>query len=243
MLWLGTLGVVVAARIGCRCGARCATGAGRRRQPEGPGVVSILLRGRRLDRLPVAGGQFFQWRFLRRGLWWQAHPYSLSAAPAATCCASRSRTSATTAPAWRACARARAWRSRARTARSRPTPPSRDRLLLSAPASAPRRSSRCCRSCRRGRRHRAAARLDAADLVLRDEVAAEVRRRGGRLLELVGSRDTVRLDAVAFRSLVPDVREREVYLCGPEPLAHRLAGELRRAGVPEPRIHFEAFAF
>src|SRR6185436_16570906 len=49
--------------------------------PEGPGVVSILLRGRRLDRLPVAGGQFFQWRFLRRGLWWQAHPYSLSAAP------------------------------------------------------------------------------------------------------------------------------------------------------------------
>ena len=28
-----------------------------------------------------AGGQFLQWRFLRRGLWWQAHPYSLSAAP------------------------------------------------------------------------------------------------------------------------------------------------------------------
>ncbi len=48
---------------------------------EAPGVVSILLRGRQLDRLPVAGGQFFQWRFLRRGLWWQAHPYSLSAAP------------------------------------------------------------------------------------------------------------------------------------------------------------------
>ena len=42
----------------------------------------------------------------------------------------------------------------------------------------------------------------------------------------------MRLDAAAFRSLVPDVREREVYLCGPEPLAHRLAGELRRAGVP-----------
>jgi ferredoxin-NADP reductase len=79
--------------------------------------------------------------------------------------------------------------------------------------------------------------------VLRAEVAAEVKRRGGRLLELVGSRDTVRLDAAAFRSLVPDVREREVYLCGPAPLAHRLAGELRHAGVPEPRIHFEAFAF
>ena len=82
MLWLGTLGVVVAARIGLpvwrslRHQVRVVAV-----RPEGPGVASILLRGRRLDRLPVAGGQFFQWRFLRRGLWWQAHPYSLSAAP------------------------------------------------------------------------------------------------------------------------------------------------------------------
>ena len=73
------------ARRRCRSGARCATGCGSSGSPpEGPGVVSVVLRGRRLDRLPVAGGQFFQWRFLRRGLWWQAHPYSLSAAPRAT---------------------------------------------------------------------------------------------------------------------------------------------------------------
>src|SRR3954470_130535 len=83
MLWLGTLLVVVAARIGLPVWRSL------RHQvrvvgvtPEGPGVVSVLLRGRKLDRLPVTGGQFFQWRFLRRGLWWQAHPYSLSAAPA-----------------------------------------------------------------------------------------------------------------------------------------------------------------
>src|SRR4051794_22068396 len=82
-LWLGTLAVVVASRIGLPVWRSL-----RHRvrvvgvTPEGPGVVSVLLRGHRLDRLPVAGGQFFQWRFLRRGLWWQAHPYSLSAAPA-----------------------------------------------------------------------------------------------------------------------------------------------------------------
>ena len=35
--------------------------------------------GHHIDRLPVAGGQFLQWRFLRRGMWWQAHPYSISA--------------------------------------------------------------------------------------------------------------------------------------------------------------------
>src|SRR4051794_17638263 len=82
-LWLGTLGVVVAARIALpvwrslRHQVRVVAVT-----PAGPGVVSVVLRGRKLDRLPVAGGQFFQWRFLRRGLWWQAHPYSLSAAPA-----------------------------------------------------------------------------------------------------------------------------------------------------------------
>src|SRR3954454_24271699 len=82
-LWVGTLAVVVASRIGLpvwrslRHSLRVVAVT-----PEGPGVVSILMRGRRLDRLPVAGGQFLQWRFMRRGLWWQAHPYSLSAAPA-----------------------------------------------------------------------------------------------------------------------------------------------------------------
>jgi len=52
-------------------------------EEEAPGVVSVVMRGRRLDRLPVAGGQFLHWRFLKRGMWWQAHPYSLSALPTA----------------------------------------------------------------------------------------------------------------------------------------------------------------
>ncbi len=48
---------------------------------ENKDVVSIYMTGRRLDRLQARGGQFFQWRFMVRDWWWQAHPYSLSAAP------------------------------------------------------------------------------------------------------------------------------------------------------------------
>ncbi|MBY8886896.1 ferredoxin reductase family protein [Streptomyces sp. PTM05] len=48
---------------------------------EGPGVVSVHLTGRDLDRLGARAGQFLRWRFLARGQWWQSHPYSLSAAP------------------------------------------------------------------------------------------------------------------------------------------------------------------
>jgi predicted ferric reductase len=48
---------------------------------EAPGMVSIEVGGRRLDRLRAEPGQFFLWRFLTRDRWWQAHPFSLSAAP------------------------------------------------------------------------------------------------------------------------------------------------------------------
>ena len=51
---------------------------------EAPGVVSVLITGRRLHRLGAEAGQFFRWRFLTKGLRWSANPYSLSARPART---------------------------------------------------------------------------------------------------------------------------------------------------------------
>lgn len=50
----------------------------------GPGVVSVNLAGRGLDRLRVQGGQFGIWRFWGPGTWWRAHPVSFSAVPTAT---------------------------------------------------------------------------------------------------------------------------------------------------------------
>lgn len=48
---------------------------------ETPGVVSIYISGRRLDRVAADPGQFFLWRFLTPDMWWTTHPFSLSAAP------------------------------------------------------------------------------------------------------------------------------------------------------------------
>jgi predicted ferric reductase len=244
-LWLGTLGVVVAARIGLPAWRSL-----RHRvrvvgvTPEAPGVVSVLLRGRKLDRLPVAGGQFFQWRFLRRGLWWQAHPYSLSAAPAGDelritvkDLGDHSRGLASLAPGTRVAVEGPYGTFTADTA-------TRDRLLLvgAGVGTAPILALL----------HELPTETDvtvllrastAEDLILRDEVADEVQRRRGRLVEIVGSRDQVRLDAGALGRLVPDVRRREIYLCGPDAFSHQLANELERAGVPERRIHFESFTF
>jgi predicted ferric reductase len=244
-LWLGTLAVVVAARIGLPLWRSL-----RHRvrvvgvTAEGPGVVSIQLRGRRLDRLPVAGGQFFQWRFLRRGLWWQAHPYSLSAAPA------DDRLRITVKDLGDHSAGLARLRPGTRVAIEGPygtftaDSAERDRLLLvgAGVGTAPVLSllQELPAATDVTVLLRASTR---ADLVLRDEVAAEAARRGGRLVELVGSRREVALDADALRRSVPDLRRREVYLCGPDALSRQLAGELQHAGVPARAIHFESFTF
>lgn len=48
---------------------------------EAPGVASVVMTGRDLDHLHGLGGQYFIWRFWSPGLRWEGHPYSLSAAP------------------------------------------------------------------------------------------------------------------------------------------------------------------
>jgi ferredoxin-NADP reductase len=80
------------------------------------------------------------------------------------------------------------------------------------------------------------------DLVLRHEIADHVRHRGGRLHELVGPREHVRLDAAALTALVPDIAERDVYVCGPEPLQDLVVVAAGEAGVPASHLHHESFS-
>jgi predicted ferric reductase len=48
---------------------------------EGPGVVTLVVGGRGVDRLAAQAGQFFLLRVLDRQSWWKAHPFSLSSPP------------------------------------------------------------------------------------------------------------------------------------------------------------------
>ncbi len=81
-LWLLTAGVVLSYRVGLplvrSLGHRLKVA---RVEHEAPGVVSVVVRGHHLERLPVTGGQFMTFRFLTRGMWWRGHPYSISALP------------------------------------------------------------------------------------------------------------------------------------------------------------------
>jgi len=48
---------------------------------ESRDVVSIIMSGTNLDRLGLQAGQFCQWRFLGRPGWTRAHPFTVSAVP------------------------------------------------------------------------------------------------------------------------------------------------------------------
>lgn len=48
---------------------------------ETDSTVEVTLGGKNLERYQGEGGQFVVLRMMKRGLWWKANPYSLSAAP------------------------------------------------------------------------------------------------------------------------------------------------------------------
>ena len=242
-MWLGGLATVLVCRVGLPLSRTL------RHLPvvetveqDAPGVVTIVVRCRALDRLPIAGGQFLQWRILRPGLWWQAHPYSISALPRD----GRLRiTCKTDGDYGRALARLKPGA----------------RLAIEGPYGA---------FTREARRTDAVALIGAGvgitpvaslledlppeadavvlvrghserDLVLRDDVRRLAHRQGARLYELTGDRHDVRLDAAALTAMVPDMAGRDVYVCGPPGFVSAVERSAGEAGVAPDRFHAERF--
>jgi predicted ferric reductase len=240
LLWAATAGLVLTYRFGLPVVRSL-----RHRlqvsevRPEGPGVVSVVLRGRKLERLAASGGQFFEWRFLTRGMWWQAHPFTLSGRSG-----SHLRLTVKSAGDYS-------------SAISRLAPGTR--VAIEGPYGV--------FTARARRRHKAvlisggigvtavralledlpktaepvvimrASRQE--DLVLAPEVEKLAANRNGRVYEWVGPRSAVRLDQITH--LVPDIRKRDVYVAGPNGFVSAVRSALSRVGVPEDAVHFEGY--
>lgn len=210
---------------------------------EGPEVVSVVLEGKHLERLPVEGGQFLYWRFLRRGLWWQAHPYSLSAMPRP--------------PHLRITVKALGDHS-ARLAHLR----SGTYVAIEGPYGSFTKNARTSDQVALVGAGVGVTPLralvedlpDGVDVVAllrasnqREAVLAEemrlfLERRGGQFHPLVGPRSSVRLGAIELRRLVPDLVRRDLYVCGPHAFTRQVVRAARRLGIEKDRIHTEAFA-
>ncbi len=217
---------------------------------EGPGVVSLRLTGRRLDRLHARAGQFFLWRFLDRGRWWSSHPFSLSEAPDGRSLR------ITVKDAGDFSGRIGAIRPGTRVVAEGPfgvftaTVRRRDKVALIAGGIGitPLRAlaeewARTPDAPDVALIYRA---VRADDIVFRAELDRLAREHGLALFYAVGDHNDPHgarlLSPEHLREALPDIAEREVYLCGPPAMMRAVERNLRHVHVPPRHIHTERFA-
>ena len=87
-----------------------------------------------------------------------------------------------------------------------------------------------------------------SDVVFREELDALAQATGSTIVYLVGkrqpgSRRSDPLDAASIARLVPDVRVRDAFICGPESMNDAVRRNLRALGVANSQIHAERFAY
>lgn len=220
---------------------------------EGDGVRSVYVAGRRLDRLPVAPGQFFVWRFLGRAGWTRGNPYSLSAAPdgrslriSVKTLGDNSASVATLQPGTRVLVEGPYGRLslRART---------RDKVAFvgAGVGIAP------LRALVEGLDYRPDEAVllyrFSADPLFDREFAVLAQERGLRVVYLPGSRrsDDSWLghgagsldDGAALHTVIPDIADRDVFVCGPQAWAEAVHRAASSCGVPDTQIHVESFGW
>ncbi len=214
--------------------------------PEGRDMVSIYVGGRRLDDLEVRAGHYFRWRFLTARCWWQAHPFSLSAAPngrwlrlTVKIVGGHTADLARLRPGVRVLAEGP---SGVFTTERRLRP--KALLIAGGSGIAPIRALLEELPPGSAVIYRAS---NASDLVFREELDWLAQRRGTRVEYVLGGRDDPGPRYVfspgGLRELVPDVRRRDVFLCGPEGLVSSARVILRQLRVPRRQIHVDPFEF
>jgi predicted ferric reductase len=220
---------------------------------EGDGVVSVTMAPRRGRQITAEAGQFFSFRFLAGTGWTRAHPYSLSAAP------DGQRLRITVAEVGDGSAALRGLRpgtrvlvegpygrlsERARTRRRVAligagvgiTPL---RALAEGLSYAPGEVAVLQRYRDRPLFQREFEQL-ATDRGLQMFWLPGHRRAPGSWLgEGVGAAD----DLTALTWWLPDIADRDVYICGPRPWAADVERTLEAAGVPTDHVHVESFGW
>jgi predicted ferric reductase len=211
---------------------------------ESDDVVSVHVTGRRLDRLNARAGQFFLWRFPGHNRWWQVNPFSLCAAPDGRSLRLTAKgIGATSAGLRHLPVGARVFAEGpygAFTAGRR----TRESALLIAggigvtPIRALLEDDGLTGDIVVLYRART-----AAGAVLLSEMRDLAAARGARL-HLLTDLDSPPGGAFSpenLRSLVPDITERDVYVCGPPGMTGAVLRSLRALKVPARQRHAELF--
>ena len=213
---------------------------------ESPGVFSVIMKGRDLVKLGAEGGQFFEWRFMSKGHFLVAHPYSLSAAPTARyiritvkSLGDHSTSLATISAGTRVLIEGPYGAFRAGQAKKK-----RVVMIGGGIGVTPVRAllDEFKNSVHIDFIYRVSRKEDLALKGELDQIAAES---GGltKIHYLVGSRREHPMDAAHLLSVVPTVLESDIYICGPKALVAAVVDAAHELGMDPERVHHEEFEF
>jgi len=229
---------------------------------ESDRVVSVHVQGHHLDRLRPQSGQFFIWRFLDGPGWSRANPYTISAAP------TDDRLRVTIQNVGEGSGRVNRLKPGTRvflegpygsmTAEHRSHP--RVLLLAAGVGITPIRALLEDTPYAPGEAILLYRFHDGSDAIFVDEINEIATRRGVQVHYLPGPRRAVDSwlpatvyhggtaplstdDAVALRQIVPDIADRDVFVCGPMPWIKSVTNAALRAGAARRQIHTEDFAW
>jgi ferredoxin-NADP reductase len=213
--------------------------------PETAGVVSIVVEGRHLAELRAEPGQFFRWRFLTPDTWRTAHPFSLSAPPTddrmrltvKALGAGSAHLQNIAVGTWIVAEGPYGAMTAARRTR-------RNVLLIAGGVGiTPMRTLFETLPVSPGQDLALLYRARGPqELIFRSELERIAYERGTRLHYLVGD-DADCLSTSGLRRLVPDLTERDVYMCASPRMSDAVRESLHEAGLPPGQLHEERFAF
>lgn len=211
---------------------------------EPSGEKTIWIRGKDIHSLAAQPGQFFRWRFLTRGHWWAANPYSLSAAP-------RSNLLRITV------------KSLGDHSNSLQSLQPGTRVIAEGPYGAltPARQTqrgvvliaggvgitplRALFETLHGDITLIYRASTAEELLFQPELEHLAKARGMQFIPAIGARGSS-ADVTRPRILqrfAPNIAKCDIYICGPSGFMHSVRKSARVLGVPRRRIHIEDFDF
>lgn len=211
-------------------------------------TTSLYITGKHLDSFPIRAGQFMILRFLSKKFWWQAHPFSLSVAPNKDCL----RVSIKNVGDF--------------TSQVASITPG-TRVLIDGPHGI--FTQQVIRNNKllfiaggvgitpiRSLLEEIAGKKNcvllygsktARDIIFKKELNTLAKSYGIKTYYIMSEDpgwkgEKGRVDRRAIERLVPDYKEREVFLCGPPPMMTSIIALFKEVGFPKNLLHYEKFS-
>ena len=215
---------------------------------EADGITSLYIGGRSLNEIDADAGQFFLWRFITRSGWAKAHPFSLSAAPGRNLritvkdLGDDTKRIQRLEPGVRVFAEGPYGTFTAARRRRR-----RVVLIAGGIGITPLRAMLETLPVRHGDTTLLYRVASDGEIAFRSELDDLADRAGVVVHYLVGADigtdKTDRLGVPALRRLVPDIAQRDVFVCGPPAMVNVVLRRLALLSVPADHIHYERFEY